>query len=132
MGYFFEFDQENNVFRSTTEGRVTDETLLDSFAARQRFRASRPPCKSIIDLSLVTAVDVSRETIDHLARKSANIADSLPQVVVAPEDVTFGLSRMFTILVESAQPNMHVVRSMKEAYALLGIKSSHFTRVAIP
>jgi hypothetical protein len=99
VGYFFEFDAENNVFRSTTEGRVTDDTLLEVYALRQRFRASRPPYRSIIDLSGVTEVDVdvSNETINYVARKSATIAGSLLEIVVAPEDVTYGLSRMFFV-----------------------------------
>lgn len=131
MGYFFEFDALNNVVRSTCEGRVTDEMVWEVYNAMVRFRASRPPCRGIIDLSYVTAFLASSETIKNLASRSPTLAPTSLGIIVAPADSSYGMSRMFTMFNEEQRPNLHVVRTIKEAYRLLDITSPRFTRVEI-
>ncbi len=60
----------------------------------------------------------------------ANSAPAFPaatmRVLVAPRDISYGMVRMFQILGETKRPNMHVVRTMDEAYRLLCVESPEF------
>lgn len=129
MGYFFEFDEVNNITRCCWEGPITDDILLEGYAAAERLLASRPPCRSICDHSAVTRFDVGDEIIKRLANTPPDIRPEWVQVIVAPKDVVYGLARMFEILSDQSRPNLHVVRTLKEANALLGVTSPQFSRV---
>ena len=43
--------------------------------------------------------------------------------MVAPSDKVFGLARMFELQGEGTRANLHVVRTMKEALAILGVQA---------
>jgi hypothetical protein len=49
--------------------------------------------------------------------------------VVAPSDKVFGLARMFELQGEGIRANLHVVRTMKEALAILGVQEPKFDPV---
>jgi hypothetical protein len=82
----------------------------------------------IWDLSCVTEFAVSNEFIRQLANQEPAMADatSRPRIIVAPDTVGFGLSRMFQLMGESTRPLLNVVRTMGEALAALNIQSPHF------
>jgi len=82
----------------------------------------------IWDLSCVTEFAVSNEFIRQLANQEPAMADatSRPRIIVAPDTVGFGLSRMFQLMGESTRPLLNVVRTMGEALAELNIQSPHF------
>jgi len=46
--------------------------------------------------------------------------------MVAPADDVFGLTRLFGIAGEATRPNYHVVRSEREAWAILGVQKPEF------
>ena len=81
-----------------------------------------------MDLSGITQLDVSTSAITRLARSHA---PELPtRVFVAPKDVVYGTTRMFQVLSENTRKNVHVVRSLAEAYKLLGLGSPKFIAVS--
>ena len=123
-----EFDAKNNVLRGTLRGRVTDQILLDYYAAAVRFATSHPPCRSLWYFSEVTEFEVSSECIRQVARKTP-IAAGYMRVIVASPDFLFGMMRMAQILSES-RPELHVVRTMDEAYRLLQVESPEFSPVS--
>jgi hypothetical protein len=49
---------------------------------------------------------------------------------VAAKDVVYGATRMFQVLSENTRKNVHVVRTLDEAYKLLGIESPRFVPVS--
>jgi hypothetical protein len=49
--------------------------------------------------------------------------------VVTPSDKVFGLARMFELQGEGTRANLHVVRTMKEALAILGVQEPKFDPV---
>jgi hypothetical protein len=51
---------------------------------------------------------------------------SRPRFLVADQVHGYGLLRMFQIMGEQTRPSLHVVRSIAEAFATLGITSPHF------
>jgi hypothetical protein len=127
MEYFFEFDPVNKILRCCRRGRVTDALIFEVYSEAQRLLESRAPCRGIDDLSGVTEFAVSTETIKKLADKSAfSVLEVL--VVVAPQAHLYGLSRMYSILTEATR-RVQVVRTMEEAYSLLGVSSPQFSRI---
>lgn len=126
MGNIFEFDDVNNVLLSFWDGRVTEQALLESYAAGQRIAGSRPPFRSILDFSKVTSFDVPNETVLRMAKMPPPTDAGMLFVIVAPRDLIYGVSRMFSILSQQNRPQLQVTRSMDEAYKLLGITSPHF------
>ena len=127
MGYFFDFDPVNKILRCSRRGRVTDALLFEVYSEAQRLLESRSPCRGIDDLSAVTEFAVSADTIKKLADKSSfSLLEVL--VIVAPQAHLYGMSRMYSILTEATR-RVQVVRTMEEAYSLLGVSSPQFGRI---
>jgi hypothetical protein len=131
MGCSFEFDAVNNILRYSWEGRLTDEVLLQGDAAGRRLLASRPPCRGILDFSGITTVEASSATINRIASLPPAYGFGQAVILVAPKDVIYGLSRMFVMLGEESRPKAYVVRTMEEAYRLLGVDSPQFSPVSV-
>lgn len=128
MGYFFEFDPVNQILRCSRSGRVTDALIFEAYSEAQRVLESRAGCRGIDDLSGVTEFAVSTDTIETLADKSAfSVIELL--VIVAPQAHLYGMSRMYSILTEATR-RVQVVRTMEEAYSLLGVSSPQFSRIS--
>ena len=131
MGYSFEFDAANNTIRCSLEGRVTEEGAMSVFSSFVRFNASHPPCRGIVDFSKVTSEDLSNKVVRKLASMPVFSSAQLMHVFVARRDVDHSLVRMFSMLIEEKRPNLGVVRTMDEAFRLLGIDSPQFSRTSI-
>jgi hypothetical protein len=130
MGFFLEFDAPNNTVRLTYEATVTQEDIGGKvYAALTAFVTDRPPCKGIIDLTHVTSFEASNDIVKERTRLPSAVPGGLMRVFVAPKDHLYGLSRMFSLMASETRPNLHVVRTMDEAYALLEIQVPQFTRV---
>ena len=111
------------------EGPVTDGLLLDYYAAAAKYTASHTPCRGIWDFSKVAGkLEVSSDTIRRLVNRSPIIPAGYMRVIVAPQDFLFGMMRMLQLLSE-ARPELHVVRTMDEAYRLLLVESPQFSLV---
>jgi len=132
MGYFFELDSVNNVLRVTWENPVTDDVMLKSAEAARDFLASHPGIRSIGDFSRVKEFHTSAETVRRLADEPSRGEERSVVVFVAPADLVYGTMRMFIMLTEERRPDRHVVRTMKEAYALLRIAVPQFSRLDLP
>ena len=132
MGFVLEFDAKNNILRGTLKGRVTDAILLDDYAAVARYAKSHPPCRGLWDLSEVIEFEVSSHAIRQLVGTSPIIPTGCLRIIVASQDMLFGMMRMLQILGEESRPELHVVRTMGEAYRLLGVESPEFTPISIP
>jgi len=130
MGFVMEFDAKNNILRGTLEGRVTDAILLDCYAAAARCATSHPQCRGLWDFSEVTEFAVSSHTIREMSRGPPIISTGYMRVIVASQDYLFGMMRMLQILSKESRPELHVVRTMDEAYHLLLVESPEFGPVS--
>jgi len=128
MACRFEFDPVNKLLLFRCEGRLTDESLAESYQAIRKHSSATDARMGIFDLSSVTEFAVSSEFIRQLANQEPAMADATrrPRIIVAPDTVGFGLSRMFQLMGESTRPLLNVVHTMGEALAALNIQSSHF------
>ncbi len=80
-----------------------------------------------MDLSGITGIDVSPDTIRELAFSPPVMPNpEAPRFVIAAMPKAFGLARMFELEGQHTRPNLHVVRTLDDACAILGISNFHF------
>jgi hypothetical protein len=124
-----DFDKENNILRGTLEGPMTGAILLELCAGASKYMASHPPCRAILDFSRVTDFEVSSDAIRQVAAAPPVVPPGYMRVLVIPQIFIYGLARMFQILGEKTRPELQVVRTLDEAYRLLGVRSPEFYSV---
>jgi hypothetical protein len=131
MAYRFEFDDTNRILRCRFEGRVTDEGLTNFYGLAGEFVASLDPRGVVVDLSDVSSFEVSVQAICRLAKLPPAMPQTTrPRIIVAVSSQIFGMARMFEFEGETTRPNLHVVRSLAEAWAILGIREPKFEPVS--
>jgi hypothetical protein len=127
MPYGFEFDATNSVLQGRLEGRVTSEELVEYYRAAVKCARLKQPSSGITDLTGVTAFEASSQTIRELAGTRPVIPNpDLLRVIVASSPDVYGLARMFESHGEATRPNLHVVRTCKEALAIIGVVEPKF------
>jgi hypothetical protein len=127
MPYFFDFDSDNGILLCRLQGHVTDEIFKEFFRVGAQHAVRTQPSAGVVDLSGVTAFEVSTQTIHVLARSTPVLrSPSLRRIVVAPSAEIYGMMRMFEIEAEAKRPNLHVVRSEQEAWAILAVQNPPF------
>jgi hypothetical protein len=78
-------------------------------------------------MSCVTSLEVSPQTIRELANLPPAIADSSqPRCIIAASSQIYGMARMFELQGQETRPNLHVVRTQQEAWAILGVSKPKF------
>ncbi len=132
MPYFFDFDSTNRILRCRLEGPVTDEELKDFYRRAAEYVSRTSPRAGVMDLSAVTAFDVSPETVRELAQSSPVMPNQeLPRFVIAASPKVFGLARMFELEGQSTRPNLHVVQSMEAACVILRLEKLNFEPIEV-
>jgi hypothetical protein len=126
MNIALDFDKKNNILRGTLEGPMTGAILLELYAAALEYMASHLPCRAILDFSRVTDFEVSGDAIRRIAAAPPAVPSGYMRVLVVPQIFIYGLARMFQILGEKTRPELQVVRTLDEAYRLLGVESPEF------
>lgn len=125
MGFVMDFDAKNNILRVTIKDHFTDEILREIYAAMTEYAASQP-CRGIVDFSEVTAFEASSDAIRNLARGEPAFPAGYMRIIVSPKDLIYGMARMFQILGEKTRRDLHVVRTLDEAYHLLRAEAPEF------
>jgi hypothetical protein len=125
MGYRCEFDRENGILLLRIDGRLTEESVVEYYRAAQKYWTASDAKMGIIDYSTVTEICLSTEFVNRLASRGTVAADR-PRIVVAPDALMYGLSRMFQAMSERARPALQVVHTLEEAYTALGVQSPKF------
>jgi len=127
MPYTFGFDLTNGIHRGRLRGRVTEEVLREFFQVAFQQALRTHPSAGVVDLSEVTSFEVPSETIRQLATATPVLTDpEVQRIVIAPTPHLFGMMRMFAMEGERTRPNLHVVHTEKEAWAILGVQSRRF------
>ena len=127
MPYKVDFDPANRILRCRFEGRVTDDEFTDFSVSVARYVAQTNPRGGISDLSAVTSWEVTGRTIRMLASRPPGVPPiTRHRVFIAPSDQIFEMMRTFQHEAEVTRPNMHVVRTINEALAILGVSEFNF------
>jgi hypothetical protein len=128
VAFKFEFDPANKILLGRFKGRLTNESLAEFSAAIRKYSIATDARAGIWDFSSVTEFTATSESIRELGRQEPAMPDAAnrPRFIVAPAVFIYGLARMFQIVGSDTRPLLHVVRSMDEALADLGVPSPHF------
>jgi hypothetical protein len=123
MPYYFEFNSTNRILRCGLEGRATDDILREYYRVAPMYVARHVPCSGIFSMLAVTSFEVTPQVIRELAALAPIIPDpASPRFIVAATPQMFGMARMFELQGQHTRPNLHVVRSLKEVWVILGIQ----------
>src|SRR5262249_16222411 len=130
MPYRFAFEPTHHVLCCTFRGRVTDDELRQFHRDAARMVERTDPQAAIVSFCRVTEFYVTSGTIRSLARSDPPMPDvTRPRFIVAPEDLTYGMSRMYQIAGEVTRPELRVVRTREEALLALGLADPNFQKI---
>jgi hypothetical protein len=118
------FDAARNVLFVSFTGPLGDEDLV-KYAQRMAGNPAIPPAHDeLIDLRRVEEADVQSHTLRRIAELFGG-ADRNPErsrvALVASDDVSYGLSRMYQAFRSRSPLDLRVFRDMGEARAWLGL-----------
>jgi hypothetical protein len=129
--YHFDFDAAHRIARCRFAGPISDDDFRNFYADAAKVVKQLDPVGGLLDLSAATSFDVSPQTVHELAGLPPVLPQvERPRVVVAPAPATFGLMRMFELVGERTRPSLHIVRTEREALAILGVLEPHFEPLA--
>ena len=120
MSAQYRIDSERRVIFSSATGVLTDEDLHEHQAQLLADPFFDPGFDQLWDFTRVSAVEVSPEALRHLAH-SRSYKASARRAVVAPDDLRFGMGRMFQLLHDEAPEELRVFRSLDEARRWLAL-----------
>jgi hypothetical protein len=130
--YVIDLDPTHQVLRLTIPKVLTDQVALDAYRSIGRLASHGAPYAAIFDGSKVQDVKLSADTVRSLALKAPAVPAGRPRVSVVNTIVLYGLTR----LIESTRISMglqfHIVWSVKEAYAMLGVSPEDFSQRLFP
>jgi hypothetical protein len=133
MHYLIDLDPEHRVLRATLTTRVlTEKRLTDVYRLLERTASQGGPYSAIMDLSKVKRSPVATEIVRNLAASNPAVPAGTPRVIVVKKGVGYGLARLFQLSRDSMDGQLHVVHSLDEAYALLGVKPEDFSQRLFP
>ena len=99
---------------------MTDQDVARQISEIARHAPYDDGYRAITDFTQVTHFEISSEQIRRVADSKSPL-ERAQRVMVAPSDEAYGTSRMFQTLAGRTRPNISVVRTLEEAYKVLGI-----------
>ena len=132
MDYRIDLDPAHRVIRLTITAVVTEELAENCYRSLSFIASPGGPNAAIVDLSRVTGTTLSPDAVRGLAGRAPAVPAGRPRVIVADEPWIFGMARMFQICRDSLGEQFHVVRSLEEAYEMVGVHPEDFTQRIFP
>ena len=131
-GYVIDLDPIHQVLRLTIGKVLTDQVVLEAYRAMGRLASQGGPYAAIFDGSEVQDVKLSADTVRSLALGAPAVPAGRPRVAVVNTIVLYGLTRMFESTRTSVGLQFHIVWSVEEAYATLGVSPESFSQRLFP
>jgi hypothetical protein len=131
VDYDLRFDAKLQALLVTLGRVATKASVLAAYDAVQHFIASEGPCSVIADLSGVEKETVPGYFVQSLASMPSLVPPEKWLILVAPQAVIYGLSRMFHSW-RDEKANCKIVRTLNEGYALLGAEAPDFKPIEVP
>jgi hypothetical protein len=130
--YVIDLDPIHQVLRLTIRKVLTDQVVLDAYRSIGQLASQGGPYAAIFDGSEVRDVKLSADTVRSLALGVPAVPAGRPRVVVVNRIVLYGLTRMFESTRTSMSLQFHIVWSVEEAYATLGVSPESFSHRLFP
>ena len=125
VDYELLIDPKDRVLLILMGRTVTKASAAAAQNAVRSFIAAQGPYSIIADLSAIEMEKVPGHFVRSLARVPSAIGSGEWLILVAPQTLIYGLSRMFHLWRDEAA-NHRIVRTLEEGYALLGVKAQDF------
>jgi hypothetical protein len=122
MPSVLKIDPRRRIVCSSFYGEVDDEELLRHRARIEADPDFNPGFSEIVDFSGVTLPAISEARLAGMASGKSIFDGSVMHVVVTPADLPYKLARKYQVLARQTRPNLFIVRSLAEAYKLLGFE----------
>jgi hypothetical protein len=129
MSHLLEFDKDEKVIRVTVRGDLNAEGVAAIYRTVRQFLAGRDVRGGILDLSHVTSLEVPSEMVRLFSKEPPLFKPSQPRVIVAANDLVYGMARLFQISRSEIHTELHVVRTLQEAYEIAGLQLPNFVAV---
>jgi hypothetical protein len=130
--YVIDLDPVHRVLRLKLRRVLTDQLLLDTYRLLQPLVAQGGPYAAIFDGSELQDVEISFETVRSLVQQAPLVPAGRPRVVVVNRIIGYSLARMFESARTSMGVEFHIVWSVDEAYAMLGVGPKDFSQRLFP
>jgi len=118
------YKKEKIVF-STLSGIITDSLLLESYAALYTSKDWLPGLDEVVDLSHADMTAVSADGMQRLAAltmsHTKSKCESFRTALIAPDDLIFGLSRLYEGVSEESPEQVMVFRNLSQACDWIGV-----------
>lgn len=114
----YTIDKSKKMVFSVAHGILTDQ---DAFSHQDKLRNDPdfdPSFWQLADFTDVSQTHVSTNAVRILSERNP-FGDGSRRAFVAPQNITYGLSRMFQILTYEFKDELHVYRDMLEARKFL-------------
>ncbi|HEX8924914.1 MAG TPA: hypothetical protein VF786_03940 [Terriglobales bacterium] len=119
-------DRAHKVIFIHFQETLTNEVFLRAYGKARNWIAAHGYASQITDFTDVTSFQVTSNAIRELAESAPLAPDEYLRVVVAPQQVAFGITRMFEIMGSGTRDRVHIVETVEQAYGLLGTDQSQF------
>jgi hypothetical protein len=130
--YLIDLAPAQRVLRLTAGKTLTDAILIEAYTRVAQVASQGGPYAAIFDGSAVVDAEVSADTVRSLAAKAPAVPAGTLRLVVAPNLVIYGQSRMIELLRDGMGGQFQVVRSLDKAYAMLGVSHDSFVQRLFP
>ena len=121
-------DRAAGVVYSTLYGELRTPDLVHHIAEIREHPDLNPFFSELVDATEVTSLNLPSGDIQRFAMQESPFEPSARRVLVASEDLIFGLARMFQTFGSDRRPNFAVVRTLAEARQLLGLNDTSAVR----
>ena len=127
MPYSFDFDWKHRILRSRFYGRITDEELRAYYRSLYQVFFRIRPIGGVLELSKTTVFKVSAKVVREWANSAPALHDpNGKRVMIAPSPRHYWMARTLRLWAKKTRPNIQVVRTEQEAWAILGVKNPQF------
>lgn len=124
------FDHKNRVLLARFSGIYTSDDIAAFDRGVGRFVAEEGAVRGLYDFSRVEAVAVPKTKFFELGRRPQLALDQ-DRVIVAPQLEIYELARLYAALQRDfGNVEPRIVRTLAEAYELLGLRNPEFAPVA--
>lgn len=121
------YDSGRNILLTRFCGILNEQNLQTLNDAVAEFVQRHGKCHGLLDYTNVTSIDLSAHWVVQRAEKPS-VVRGMTRVFVAPSDLNYAWCRMFQITQDLTHDDKpYVVRTMQEAYEILGIDTENFT-----
>ena len=120
-----QINEDLNVVISNLEGKITDSELLHSYKNLYENPSWKPGFSEIVDMRKADMSNVSptglKKLSDLVTSYTINAKIQFKTAIIAPDDLPFGLGRLYEAYSDESPESTSVFREIDKAFEWLGL-----------